>query len=434
MKGENRLEAVVSNSTRYEKSIFMIIFFSTFMLVQFDIFDLFWILQVVFLLRHIVVTKKLRITRNRTIISLYCIWILSTLLCFVSDIPLSYKKNSIIAIAFLIPTFFSVSFYERYLKSERFVVYIKKALALTCTLQVILCIVQFFLYNGAHIDLNQLIFRDFLHMVENPSQYKLRVFHPSGLCWHSAFMAPVAIIAFVVCDNYFIKVLSVVDVVICNNATAMLGIGVCLVLTLMFSIVDFLKGESRITRKRTFIAVSLVTVVIISIFFCTDVLPVVCKKIIDVYGRATGSVYDGGSANAHIRYFTAYPNVVKNGSIIQFLFGYGTGNSGYTMSKLYGQYVDLKSWVVETDVMNQVYSNGIIGFILYYGFLLYIAIEGYKLDRKYFILMISIILAGITYNIQFDWVIFLEFLLFLTVRFKVNLFGVGDKIRGNKIA
>ena len=58
-------------------------------------------------------------------------------------------------------------------------------------------------------------------------------------------------------------------------------------------------------------------------------------------------------------------NVVKNSSIIQFLFGYGTGNSGYTMSNLYGQYVDLKSWVVETDVMNQIYSNGIIGFILY---------------------------------------------------------------------
>lgn len=395
------------------------------MLVQFGIFDLFWCLQVVFFLAHTITTRKLRITRDRTIISLYCIWVLSTLLCFVSDIPLSYKKNSIIAIVFLVPTFFTVSFYERYIRSERFVAYIKKALALTCTVQVIVCIAQFLLYNGAHIDLNQLVFRDILHMVENPSQYKLGVFHPSGMCWHSAFMAPIVIIAFVVCDSYFVKTLAVVDAVICNNATAMIGIGVCLGLTGMFSIVDFLKRASKTVRKRTFIAISLIVVAIIPILFCTNIVPVVYDKIVDIYGRATGAVYDGGSANAHIRYFTAYPNVVKNSSIIQFLFGYGTGNSGYTMSNLYGQYVDLKSWVVETDVMNQIYSNGIIGFILYYSFLLYIAIKGYKLNRKYFILTISIILAGITYNIQFDWVLFMEFLLFLTIKFKVDLFEAG---------
>ena len=419
------MEAVISKNTRYEKSIFVIVFFSTFMLVQFGIFDLFLCLQIVFFLVHTVITRKLRITRDRTIISLYCIWVLSTLLCFVSDIPLSYKKNSIIAIVFLVPTFFTISFYERYIKSERFVAYIKKALALTCTLQVILCVVQFLLYNRAHIDLNQLVFRDILHMVENPSQYKLGVFHPSGMCWHSAFIAPVVIIAFILCDSYFIKVLAVTDAVICNNAMAMIGIGVCLGLTGMFSIVDFLKRARKTVRKRTFIAISLIVVAIIPILFCTNIVPVVCDKIVDIYGRATGAVYDGGSANAHIRYFTAYPNVVKNSSIIQFLFGYGTGNSGYTMSNLYGQYVDLKSWVVETDVMNQIYSNGIIGFILYYSFLLYIAIKGYKLNRKYFILMISIILAGITYNIQFDWVLFMEFLLFLTIKFKVDLFEAG---------
>lgn len=419
------MEAVISKSIRYEKSIFMITFFSTFMLVQFGIFDLFWSLQVVFFLIHIMMTKKLRITRSKTIISLYCIWILSTLFCFVSDIPLSYKKNSVIAFVSLLPTFFTISFYERYFKSERFVAYIKKALALTCMLQIILCIVQFFLYNSVHIDLNQLVFRDILHMVENPSQYKLGVFHPSGMCWHSAFMAPVVIIAFVVCDSYFIKALAVVDAFISNNATAMIGIGICLALTIMFLIVDFLKGTSKAIRIRTFFAAFLIIVAIVLTLFCTDVVPIVCEKIADIYGRATGVVYDGGSANAHIRYFTAYPNVVKNGSIIQFLFGYGTGTSGYTMSKLYGQYADLKSWVVETDVMNQIYSNGIIGFILYYSFLLYIAIKGYKLNRKYFILMVSIVLAGITYNIQFDWVIFLEFLLFLTVRFRVDLFEAG---------
>ena len=283
------------------------------------------------------------------------------------------------------------------------------------------------MYSGAHIDLNQVLFRDLLHMVENPSQYKLGVYHPSGMCWHSAFMAPIAIIAFVISDSYIIKVLAVADAVVCNNATAMIGIGVCLVLSVLFSLVDFLRKTNKTTRKRTFIAIALIAVILILMSFYSDVMTNVCEKIVDIYGRATGAVYDGGSANAHIRYFTAYPNVVKNGSITQFLFGYGTGNSGYTMSKLYGQYTELKSWVVETDVMNQLYSNGIVGFVLYYGFILYIAIKGFKMDRRYFILMVSIMVAGITYNIQFDWVIYLEFLLYLTVKFKVNLFSTVEK-------
>ena len=188
--------------------------------------------------------------------------------------------------------------------------FIKKALILTCVIQVILCIVQFILYNGAHIDLNQVVFRDILHMVENPSQYKLGRYHPSGMCWHSAFVAPVAIIAFVVCDSYFVKALAIADAVVCNNATAMIGIGVCLALSVAFSIIDFLRKTSKTIRKRTFIAIVLIAVILVPMLFGTGAMSIIYEKVVNIYERATGVVYDGGSANAHIRYFTAYPNVV----------------------------------------------------------------------------------------------------------------------------
>ena len=138
-------------STYYEKSIFIITFFSTFMLVQFWIFDLFWILQILFFLLNFISTRKLRITKDKMIISLYVVWILSTIFCLMSDIPVSYKKNSIIAIAFLVPTFLSVSFYERYLKSERFVGFIRKALTLTCVIEVILCLVCLYIQIFIHL-------------------------------------------------------------------------------------------------------------------------------------------------------------------------------------------------------------------------------------------------------------------------------------------
>lgn len=421
----NRLKIKKVKSTFDEKGILLITLFSTFMLVQFGIFDLFWTVQVLFFMINIVMTRKLLVTKNRAIISLYSVWILSTLFCLRSDIPMSYKENSIIAITVLIPIFFSVSFYERHFKSVRIVATIRKALVLTCVIQVIMCIVQFALYYNVHIDLNQIVFRDFLHMVENPSQYKLGVYHPSGMCWHSAFMAPITIITFVVCDSYFIKVLAVVAAIICNNATAIIGIGICLALSVTFSVIDFLRKTNKTTKKRTFIVVGLIIIIFLLVFLGTDAISIVIEKVIDIYGRATGSVYDGGSANAHIRYFIAYPEVVKNGNVIQFLFGYGTGNSGFTMSKLYGQYTELNSWVVESDVMNQLYSNGIVGFIIYYGFLLYIAFKGYRLNRRYLILMMSIIIAGFTYNIQFSWVLYIEFLLYLSIKNKIDFFRKG---------
>lgn len=420
------MECNISVNSRYEKSVFLLTLCSTFMLIQFGIFDLFWILQVAVIIVQMLISQKLLITRDKLIRVLYITWILSTLLCFASSIPMSYKENAIIAITFLIPTFFSVSVYSKYIRQEHFVGCLKKALVISCTIQLIWCFAQFILYKGSHIDLNQVLFKDILHMVENTSQYKLGVYHPSGMCWHSAFIAPIAIFAFVLSESYIIKCLAFIDAVICNNATALIGICICLMLTAVFSLFDFLSRSNKSTRKKTALAFIVILVIIIPVCIYTDAISTVGQKIIDIYERSTGIVYDGGSANAHIRYFTAYPNVVKNESVTQFLFGYGTGNSGYPISKLFGQYANLKSWVVETDIMNQMYSSGIIGFFLFYGLLLYIAIKGLKIDKRYFILMVSIILAGITYNIQFDWVIFIEFMMYFCVKNKVNLFRIGE--------
>lgn len=413
-------------NVRYEKSIFLLTLLSTFMLIQFGFFDLFWILQVVVIIAQILTSKKLIITRDKLIRALYITWILSTLLCFASGIPMSYKKNSIIAVTFLVPTFFSVSVYLKNIRQVHFIGCLKKALVISCTIQLVWCFAQFVLYTGMHIDLNQLIFSDILHMVENPSQYKLGVYHPSGMCWHSAFMAPITVLAFVLSESYFIKCLAVIDAVVCNNATALIGICICLILTAGFALFDFLRKTNKSTRKKTVFSLIVIVLILIPVLVYTDALSIVVQKIVDIYERSSGIVYDGGSANAHIRYYTSYPKVVSSGNIVQFLFGYGTGNSGYPISKLFGQYTELKSWAVESDIMNQLYSNGIIGFCLFYGVLLYIAIKGLKIDRRYFVLMSSIILAGITYNIQFDWVIFIEFMMYFCVKNKVNLFQIGE--------
>lgn len=414
-------------SRRYEKSVFFLVLFSTFMLVQFKIVDLFWVMQVLFCMAYIVLTKNKKIVIDKWILVLYVVWGLSTFFCLFSSIPLSYKKSSIIGIVQLIPIFLSVVVYSRHVVSESFVESIKKAIIISCIIQLIWCLIQFLLYKCFSIDLNQVVFRDILHMVENPSQYKLGNYHPSGLCWHSAFMAPIVIIAFVFSENYIVKILAIIDAVICNNATAMIGIGVCLIMSIGFYAFYFLKEKTKKIKKRTIFGIIAIVVIFILVLFNTEIFSIVIEKIVNIYERATGISRDGSSV-AHIRYYLAYPKVVDDENIIQFLFGYGTSNSGYPISKLFGQYADLKSWAVESDIMNQLYSSGIFGFLIFYGLLLYIAIRGLKIDKRYFILMISLILAGITYNIQFHWVIFIEFLMYFCVRRRINIFQIATRV------
>ena len=412
---------------RYDRSVFLLVLFSTFMVVQFKIVDLFWVLQILFFMVYIILTKNKQIIIDKWILILYIIWGLSTVVCLVSNIPLSYKKNSIIAFFHLIPIFLSILVFSRHIGSESFVESIRKAVIFSCIIQLIWCFIQFLLYKSMFIDLNQIIFRDILHLVENPSQYKLGVYHPSGMCWHSAFMAPVTIVAFVFSKNYFIKILAIIDAVICNNATAMIGMCVCLAISACFYLFDFWRKRIKTIKKGTIIGIVVGIMAIVVILMNTDIFFVLIQKIINIYERATGISRDGSSI-AHIRYFTAFPKVVEDENIIQVFLGYGTGNSGHPISKLFGQYADLKSWVVESDIMNQIYSSGIFGFLIFYGLLLYIAIRGLKIDKRYFILMISLILAGITYNIQFHWVIFIEFLMYFCVRKGINIFQITTRV------
>lgn len=403
--------------SKYDILLFITVLCSTMMLVQFWIVDIFWILQVVVILASLLYSKTLRVTGDRRILALYIAWILSTTICLLSDIPLSYKKNSIIAIGYILPILFSTSIYSKCILDTNVVNVLRRVIVITCTLQLVWCLAQYFLYKEAGIDLNQVIFRDMLHMVAEPSQYKVGVYHPSGMCWHSAFIAPVAIFAFVLSDNYIIKCLAIAGAVLCKNSTALIGIGVCILLTALVFGVDFLRKREKVVDLRKLIAI---IVAIILICGCTDFLPIMLKEIASVSERIFGLASDD-STFVHIRYFTIYPKVILDGGPVHFLFGYGTSNSGYPISKLTGQYAELKSWAVESDVMNLLYSNGILGFVAFYSLLLHTAIKGMAIDRRYGVLIGSLILAGITYNIQFNWVIFLELIMYYCVNNNINL-------------
>ncbi len=413
---------VLRDKLNFRTYIYAVVLISTMMLLQFKIVDAFFLLQVfgtsVIILRN----GKISLSRDRRVNAVFLFWILSTVLCVLSrDIPLSYQKGSIIAMVQVVPLYFTFVYIERYTqRNQSLFDGIRKVILLSCVIELVWCLLQYVAYKLMGLDINRLIFTDMLHLVSSASQYKNGVFHPSGLCWHSAFIAPVAVIAFLFSKSTVIRLLAVLDVVICNNATALMAICLCIGLSFL-SYLPRLFKSSRV-RAVSLLLLCMEAAVILPAAVRMGFLETVWEKLLYIYQRSTGAVYDGGSAFAHIRYYTGYLTVLENSTPLQVLFGYGMGCSGLPISRCFGQYAELKNWAVETDVMNQIYSCGLIGFLVFYGFLLYITVHGWRLDRRYGILMLSLLCAGITYNIQFGWVILLELVLYLAVKRGYNLF------------
>lgn len=404
-----------------EAVIFWLLAISSMMVIRVDVISLFFFLQVITIAAWALTSGKLAITGNKFINFIFIEMAVSTLLCMFSGVRLSYKKGAIATLVLLIPVYFVYAYIERRtVKKPDLLSLVRAGIKVTCLIELVWCLLQFLLYRLVGLDINQLIFVDLLHLTESASHFKDGVFMPSGLCWHAAFIAPVAVISYVFFDNWLIKGLALIDAVICNNSTALIVMGVCILLDFSFRGADLIKKKR--VKKSIVLFVLLLVAVAIPLLLKLGVIQSIFEKVIYIFQRITGAVHDGGSAQAHMRYFTIYPEIVKNSSPIQVLFGYGPGCSGYPISMLTGQYASLNSWVVESDIMDILISRGMIGFVGFYAFLIAIAVKGFKLDRRYLILTICLILGGITYNIQFEWVILIELLLWLSISRKYNLF------------
>ena len=290
--------------------------------------------------------------------------------------------------------------------------------------QLVYCLLQFVCYRLAEIDLNQLIFVDIFHVMENASAYKPDgTYNPSGLCWHASFMAPVVVLAYFFCPSWWSRGLAIIDALICGNSTALIGICACIGLDVMVKLMHFLRREKKTVWSYLILIVLIASVPAGIILLKTNIGAAAIHKLVFIYQRITGSIDDGGSAAAHMRYYTAFPEVMEISDLKQIFFGYGLGCSGYPFGVLYEQYAELKSWAVECDVMNIFYSRGVIGTILFYAFLLTTAVKGSKLNKAYWIMMCTIMIEGITYNIQFDWLFFIEVFLYFSVKYGYDLFS-----------
>lgn len=403
--------------------IFFMMFFSSMIVVQYHGYTLFFIMQLIFCVVMFLITKSVVLIDSFFINSIYGMLFVTTIVAYLSNISATSKNNAIYFMIISIPMYFVISYLNSCVLRKREIIdLIKKALQLMCMTQLVWCLLQFLLYRIAGIDLNELIFVKTFHCVEVASLYRLNKFVPSGISWHPAILAPIFVLSYCMFDNIGIKILILIDSVICDNSTALIGVITCFAFDIIRKCIKFLR-EKEISRKAVF-AIIAVVIVFCILVIKSDIVGFALDKMIYTYQRIAGIVDDGGSSLAHKRYFTAYPQVVKISSIPQILFGYGENCSGYPFQILFNQYVDVASWAVESDVMNILYSRGIIGFILYYTFLFFVGIKGSRINYKYLLFIVAVALEGITYNVQYEWVFLLEMILLISV---INQYDFFDK-------
>jgi hypothetical protein len=405
---------------------------STMMILKIKVFTIFFLAQVLLAAWYFFWWRKIFITQDFWINAIYIELFLSTILAFTSLQPSGYRKAALILFVLLIPFYFTYGMFEAWLaKHPKLFATIKKGLVLSLVIELVVCLVQFLAYKGFGLDLNKLIFTDLFGFSDQVSQYKSGIgLLPSGLCWHSAFMGPVCVLAFLLSNNLWIGLLAIVCAVICSNTTALLGMVLCLILYLYLYVFPKL-CKQKLWMKKGIVLLSLLLLIVgIAAAYKIGLISKIYDKIYFVYGRLFGTV-EQKSTQAHMSYYTDLPEVLARMDLRQVLFGYGLGSSGLAISNLTGQYADLVNWSVESDIVDILLSRGILGFALYYGFLFYIGYFGSRMDIRYGIAMICLAAMGVTYNIQFDWVFFVEMIMLLSIKYHVNLFDL-KAIRGKK--
>ena len=303
---------------------------------------------------------------------------------------------------------------------------LKQGLKLACFLEIIWCYLQFIFYYAMGININEVVFRDILHLIDIGDAIIYLGLGRLSICgfgWHPAQLVGVIILAYCMFDSFLLKILTFGVAVISLNSTCIIAIITCIMLdfvTKKRNNFSFNISTKAFTQK--FLSIFLGIFVIICITQFQFVSELITGRISDTFERII-SIMHGRSSSVstqstflHLRYYTGYPKIAAYIGMVRALFGMGYECSGYPYSQVFGQYAEQSSWGVESDPINLIVGRGWIWTILFYITFGIIAVKGGRINHKYVVFIGALFVAGIFYNNQFPWIIFLEVILYICVR------------------
>ncbi len=354
-------------------------------------------------------------------------FILSAISAEINQMPEAYLKLSRSSALMAVPLYFAAAYLGADMKrSVKLMELLKLVLKGITLLQVLWILLQFLLYRLFKIDINQVIFHDILHQEGLVSFYRER-FYPAGFTWHGGSIAPLLVLAFVLFKNPVIRLVVLAESFLVGSSTAIVGVLAALFLTILLGLI---RREYTIARIRAFfrkkniwkmVLGAVLIAVFVFAFIRMNLWAVVKGRMLYLMLRMKNTDFDG-STQIHIRYFTDFPQIFRNSSWTERIFGYGNYSSGYPFQIYFGQYKWMETFVAECDFINILVSRGIYGFLVYYIFLGILAVRGLKKDSRYFIFTIAVVLQGAGYNVQWQYIFMTEILMYLSLQAGRNFF------------
>ena len=356
---------------------------------------------------------------DRAFAAVIATWVISYLICAIR-MPAKWTSGigtSFVQLCFLIIVYIFFSQKEK----VQYLAYYVKGVYISSIIQMMWGYAQI-LFDAIGQDLNTIVFRDILQMMgEYATQYQFGRLKVSGLCWNAGNFAPLITFGYIYTKNSYLKMAFLLLGFLSGSRTLMLGLFVG-------AIIEWIlvgKFKATITKKKMiFLAVA---IIVVAIVFLTN-RDIVFRKVMEIADLLDikNRVKTEGSANTHLYYLTSIPEITIKNDFISNLFGYGPGCSGYAQSELMNLYVTSDKWSIECDYVNQLWSYGYIGFVVYYYWYLKNLVKTIKIDKKYTALFAAFLFEGLLYNITFNWVLFLVISIFLLAKSKINIFKLDN--------
>ena len=295
----------------------------------------------------------------------------------------------------------------------------------SCYVQIAWCIAQLLLYKLFEIDLNRLVFGQLLGSQETVSHYREGVLSPSGLHWHAANMVPILVFTFFRNKNLAVKLICIAVAYFTKQATAMIAIFLCVGCELLVVAKRMLfDHHGKLKRKNAILGL---TVLGICVLLGSAILPKIESMLSYLMTRMMNAVnfnVEDLSSATHLSYYTSIPYIYARIPVSQILFGAGMNTSGYYFSQFFLQYTD-QTWVLESDFANLLLSTGILGTVAHYLFIFATVRRMHKNDkeeRQSWALLVLIV-CGVFYNNQFNWVLLTELMLYANARREKRMRG-----------
>lgn len=350
--------------------------------------------------------------------------VFSTLSAVLYNEPDQWKWQAFVFFVYSFLMFFVYAFLEK--ESTARIKRIVLGLRWGFLLNIILGYIQFFLYRFFRYDINEAIFGKILKTVSTASHYHYGELVPTGFTWHPGAFAPILVGAYCMFyDNYLVKLLILGISVLTKSSTCILGVIVCVLLEAAFR---FYKARKQF-RKRTVIVICAIVLILVFVFIQAGFVSMAVSEIERLFQRVQG-IYAANrndlSTYYHVRYYTGLREVLGHANPIQILFGVGGGCSGHAFMLVFGQYAGMAPWDVESQIVADMISYGLVGFAVLSLWMLRMIKYGSKIDKRYTMFLVSMIIMSFTYNVRFSWVLAFLFLISVFIRRKLNIWECAD--------